>query len=114
MRKLFIVGDSTLSKFDDRSYYYSRYGYGTQMSFFLDDRIEVVNLALSGRSSKSYLSENNYKFLKDSIQKDDYLIIGFGHNNEKEDDVARFTSANKPIEDETSFMYSLNEYYLLV
>lgn len=112
MRKLFIVGDSTLSKFDDRSYYYSRYGYGTQMSFFLDDRIEVVNLALSGRSSKSYLSENNYKFLKDSIQKDDYLIIGFGHNNEKEDDVARFTSANKPIEDETSFMYSLNEYYI--
>jgi len=112
MRKLFIVGDSTLSKFDDRSYYYPRYGYGTQLSYYLNDEIEVINLALSGRSSKSYLNENNYQILKNSIKKDDFLIIGFGHNNEKDDDVARFTSANKPIDDETSFMYSLNEYYV--
>ena len=67
MRKLFIVGDSTLSKFDDRSYYYPRYGYGTQLSYYLNDEIEVINLALSGRSSKSYLNENNYQILKDSI-----------------------------------------------
>lgn len=112
MKKLFIVGDSTLSKFDDRSYYYPRYGYGTQMSYYLDNRIEVVNLALSGRSSKSYLKENNYQILKEKISEGDFLLIGFGHNNEKDDDVARFTSANKPIDDETSFMYSLNEYYI--
>ena len=108
--KLYVVGDSTLSGFNDVSYYYPRYGYATQLNRYLD--IEIVNLALSGRSSKSYLTEENYQVLKKSIKKGDYLLIGFGHNNEKEDDVARFTSANKPIDDESSFMYSLYHYYI--
>ena len=34
---LFIVGDSTLSSFNDISYYYPRYGYGTQLKYFLDE-----------------------------------------------------------------------------
>lgn len=110
---LYIVGDSTLSKFNDQSYYYPRYGYGTQLYNYLDaSKIDIVNLALSGRSSKSYLLEDNYKLLKESIKEGDYLLIGFGHNNEKSDDVARFTSANLPIEDQSSFMYSLNEYFI--
>lgn len=110
---LYIVGDSTLSKFDDRSYYYPRYGYGTQLSYYLDEnKIDIVNLALSGRSSKSYLNESNYEVLKKSIKEGDFLLIGFGHNNEKSDDVARFTSANKPLDDKDSFSYSLNEYYI--
>ena len=93
---LYIVGDSTLSKFNDHSYYYPRYGYGTQLYNYLDtSKIDIVNLALSGRSSKSYLLEDNYKLLKESIKEGDYLLIGFGHNNEKSDDVARFTSATK-------------------
>ena len=65
MNKLFVVGDSTLSGFNDESYYYPRYGYGTQLNNYLD--LEVINLALSGRSSKSFLLEDNYKILKDSI-----------------------------------------------
>ena len=110
MNKLFVVGDSTLSGFNDESYYYPRYGYGTQLNNYLD--LEVINLALSGRSSKSFLLEDNYKILKDSIGEGDYLLIGFGHNDEKSDDVARFTNANLPIEDDRSFMHSLNENYL--
>ena len=110
---LFIVGDSTLSSFNDVSYYYPRYGYGTQLKYYInEEKINIVNLALSGRSSKSYLIESNYEFLKQNIKSGDFLLIGFGHNNEKSDDVARFTSANLPIDDENSFMYSLNEYYI--
>ena len=110
---LFIVGDSTLSCFNDFSYYYPRYGYGTQLKYFIDEnKINIINLALSGRSSKSYLNEVNYQTLKDNIKKGDYLLIGFGHNNEKADDVARFTSAKLPIDNENSFMYSLNEFYI--
>ena len=30
---LFIVGDSTLCSFDDSTYFYPRYGYGTQRRF---------------------------------------------------------------------------------
>lgn len=50
-----IVGDSTVSEFNDQ-YYYPRYGWGTQISNYLKDGCEVHNLALSGRSSKSLYS----------------------------------------------------------
>ena len=56
MRTLWVVGDSTLSSFDDK-YYYPRYGYGTRLSCYLNDKVNVENLALSGRSSLSFTRE---------------------------------------------------------
>ena len=109
---LFVVGDSTLASFAD-SYYYPRYGYGTQLTNYFDQAITVNNLALSGRSSKSFITEKNYtQILKNNLKAGDYLLIGFGHNDEKSDDVARFTDASKPLTDSTSFKYSLYEYYI--
>ena len=49
-----------------------------------------------------------------SIKAGDYLIIGFGHNDEKSDDGLRFTDASKPTTDSTSFKYSLYENYIKV
>lgn len=109
--KIFLVGDSTVCSFAD-NYYYPRYGYGTQLGEYLTDKATVVNLALSGRSSKSFITESNYETLKNSISAGDYLIIGFGHNDEKVDDDTRFTDASKPYTDETSFGYYLYEYYI--
>ena len=105
------MGDSTVCSFSD-SYYYPRYGYGTQLAAHLDAKATVINLALSGRSSKSFITESNYTTLKNSITEGDYLIIGFGHNDEKSDDAARFTDASKPHTDESSFGYYLYTYYI--
>lgn len=89
--KIYVVGDSTVCSFSD-SYYLPRYGYGTQLHEYLNvQENQIVNLAISGRSSLSYLTEDNYATLKSSIGAGDYLIIGFGHNDEKSDDKARFT-----------------------
>ena len=52
MKRLFVIGDSTVCLFNDSTYFYPRYGYGTQLEKYLND-FEVINLALSGRSSKS-------------------------------------------------------------
>mgnify|MGYP003523179039 FL=1 len=49
MSTLWVVGDSTLSSFDDK-YYYPRYGYGTKLGCYLNSKVQVNNLALSGRS----------------------------------------------------------------
>ena len=108
---VYFVGDSTVCSFSD-NYYYPRYGYGTQLANYLAPEATVVNLALSGRSSKSFISEANYETLKNSLKAGDYLIIGFGHNDEKSDDAARFTDATKPYTDETSFGYYLYNYYV--
>ena len=108
---LYIVGDSTLSSFKD-TYYYPRYGYGTMIDKYLNNDIVVKNIALSGRSSKSYLKEKEYTYLKENITGGDYLIIGFGHNDEKDEDPNRFTTANKDLNDPTSFPYYLYNYYI--
>ena len=108
---IYLVGDSTVCSFTD-GYYYPRYGYGTQLGNYLDEKATVINLALSGRSSKSFITEANYETLKNGLKAGDYLIIGFGHNDEKSDDAARFTDATKPYTDETSFGYYLYNYYI--
>ena len=110
---VYLVGDSTVCSFND-NYYYPRYGYGTQLGNYLNELVTINNLALSGRSSKSFTSEENYQTLLASLKEGDYLIIGFGHNDEKSDDAVRFTDASKPITDSTSFKYSLYENYIKV
>lgn len=108
---LFLVGDSTVCQFTDTSYYYPRYGYGTQIGNHLSDKVTVRNLALSGRSSKSFLTEENYQTLKNEIGENDYLLIGFGHNDEKTE-ADRYTNPNLSSTDPTSFKYSLTKYYI--
>ena len=118
-KKIYVVGDSTVSSFND-NYYLPRYGYGTQLFnyFDLENSNQIVNLALSGRSSLSFFSESNYTTLKNGIGEGDYLIIGFGHNDEKYDDSSRFTDPNPDYKTATtsggkpSFQYTLYEKYV--
>lgn len=116
-KKIYVVGDSTVCSFND-NYYLPRYGYGTQLAEYLNvTSDQIVNLAISGRSSKSFLTESNYATLTSSIGEGDYLIIGFGHNDEKSDEAARYTDANGTHTQATtangdSFQYVLYENYV--
>src|SRR5262249_37272394 len=69
-RTLYLVGDSTVAAFND-PYYYPRYGYGTQIGNYLSPSVTVDNLALSGRSSKSFIDpadNGNYAILTSSLK----------------------------------------------
>lgn len=107
---IWIVGDSTVSSFND-NYYYPRYGWGTQISNYLDGSFKVQNLALSGRSSKSYTVDPEYKTLLSGMKSGDYLLIGFGHNDEKLE-AERYTNPNGTYLDEGSFANSLYKNYI--
>lgn len=107
---LWVIGDSTLSSFEDKCFY-PRYGYGTMLGEYLDQQIEVRNIALSGRSSKSFTTEPEYQELISGMKKGDYLVIGFGHNDEKTEE-ARYTNANGDYREEGTFAYSLYENYI--
>lgn len=112
---MWIVGDSTVSPFTD-TYYYPRYGYGTQIGNYLDSSYTVQNLAESGRSSKSYLTDSSAKYaqLTAGIKEGDVLVIGFGHNDEKDDDATRFTDPNGDYKTEGSFAKSLYDNFVKV
>lgn len=120
-KKIYVVGDSTVCDYSEKpdNYYMQRFGYGTQLFNYLnlDNANQVVNLALSGRSSLSFLTEANYTTLKNGIGDGDYLIIGFGHNDEKSDDKLRFTDPAADYKTAStgkgaSFQYTLYENYV--
>ncbi len=105
-RKLFVVGDSTVSPFNDHRFF-PRFGYGTKLQDFLDaEKIEVENLAMSGRSSVSFTQEPNYGTLIRFLKAGDWLLVAFGHNDEKADP-DRYSNAGGSVEDEASFKHSL-------
>ena len=107
---LWVVGDSTASSFSD-NYYMPRVGWGEGLSYFFDDSIEIKNLAVSGTSSKSYLSRPEYQIFLNGISRKDHLIIGFGHNDEKRGDVT-FTDPSGDYLKKGSFANSLFENYI--
>jgi lysophospholipase L1-like esterase len=107
---VWIIGDSTVSSFAD-NYYYPRYGWGTQIDKYLDGTYEVKNIALSGRSSKSYVNDKEYKELTAGMKQGDYLLIGFGHNDEKAE-ADRYTDPNGDYKTAGSFSNSLYENYI--
>ena len=115
---LYIVGDSTVDEFltasgtpKDTTYFYERCGWGGHIKDYTE-KLTIKNYGASGRSSKDYLGTDYYNDIKTNIKAGDYLMIGFGHNDEKSDDATRFTDASKPITDNTSFKYSLYENYI--
>ena len=107
---MYVIGDSTVCNYvkddgshTDATYFYPRYGYGTQLGNYLSSKITVNNLALSGRSAKSFLAEANYQTFVNGIKAGDFLVIGFGHNDQKSDDADRFASAAESTDTEGSF-----------
>lgn len=107
---LWVVGDSTAAEFDDSTYYSPRYGWGTQLANYFQ-YIHIRNLAVSGTSSKSFTETVPYQTLMQEMKEGDYLIIGFGHNDEKAES-GRYTNPNDSYTVPGSTQYYLYEYYL--
>ena len=92
--KIFIAGDSTACNYphNGNKSRYPRTGWGQVFGERFSDKVQVVNCAISGRSSKSFMREPNFDFIRKNISGGDYLIIQFAHNDSKESDKSRFTS----------------------
>ena len=81
--RVFIAGDSTAAtKLIEKK---PETGWGEMIPEFFSADVEFVNLALNGRSSKSFIDEGHLQKIIDSISSGDFLFIQFGHNDEKAD-----------------------------
>lgn len=107
---LWVVGDSTAAAFHDTSYYYPRYGWGTQLDRYFEG-VVIENLAVSGTSSQSFLETSQYERLLQEIKPGDYLIIGFGHNDEKAESL-RYTNPSTSISTPGSIQHYLFTDYI--
>ena len=77
-----IIGDSTVCNYDvNRT---QQRGWGQMLPEFLkSDNSQVINLAVGGRSSKSFRREGRWDKLLKLSPRPDYLLIQFGHNDIK-------------------------------
>ena len=80
---IFVIGDSTAANKDTTGGKVER-GWGMMLQNCFDaDYIVVDNHAVNGRSSKSFLNEGRWEKVLERIRPGDYVIIQFGHNDEK-------------------------------
>ncbi|MFF4351909.1 rhamnogalacturonan acetylesterase [Streptomyces sp. NPDC001530] len=88
-RTLYIAGDSTAAqKYADAA---PETGWGMALPFFLHDDLVIANHAVNGRSSKSFIDEGRLAAILEVIAPGDFLLIQFGHNDEKSADPTRYT-----------------------
>ena len=60
-------------------------GWGEGLKSFVRESAKIHNHAASGRSTLSFINEGRWQVVLDSLKKGDFLIIQFGHNDEKPD-----------------------------
>ncbi|MEB2781071.1 rhamnogalacturonan acetylesterase [Algoriphagus sp. C2-6-M1] len=79
---IFLVGDSTMA---DKPYSGSNpeKGWGQVFPLYFKEGIRFENHAKNGRSTKSFRAEGRWKSVMKRLKPGDYVIIEFGHNDQK-------------------------------
>lgn len=87
---VFMIGDSTKANkpLDKEN---QERGWGQMLPIYLEGAIKVDNHAVNGRSSKSFIDEGRWEKVREQIRPGDYVIIQFGHNDEKAKSPDRYT-----------------------
>lgn len=78
---IFMIGDSTMANKDIEKG--PERGWGMVLQGFFSENVVVDNHALNGRSSRSFILEGHWQKVYDAMKPGDYLVIQFGHNDEK-------------------------------
>ena len=87
---LFIIGDSTAANKQPKAY--PETGWGMELQSFFKADVVVDNRALNGRSTKSFKAEKQWEAVLEKLVPGDYVLIEFGHNDEKIDKPGTGTS----------------------
>lgn len=78
--KIYIAGDSTAQTYKEERDGLIK-GWGQMLELCFDEHIKVVNHAIGGRSTNSFIAEGRWERLISEVKPDDYVFIQFGHND---------------------------------
>lgn len=98
---IFWAGDSTVKQNDFTSF--PQTGIGQGLPLYLKREVQIRNFAQNGRSTKSFITEGRLQAIEKLIEEDDFLLIQFGHNDEKPDE-------ERHTEPFTTFKENLKQY----
>lgn len=77
---VWMIGDSTMCRYEPTRAPLT--GWGMPFAHFFDSTVTIDNRARGGRSTRTFISENRWQPIADSLQEGDYVLIQFGHNDE--------------------------------
>ena len=77
---VYLIGDSTLSIKEKKSY--PETGWGMPFTRFFDENVKIDNRAMNGRSTRSFIEEKRWEPVVSNLKKGDYVFVQFGHNDE--------------------------------
>jgi len=82
---LYIIGDSTV-----RNSNKEQWGWGALIADLFDtSRISIANNAMAGRSTRTFIREGRWDRVLNVLQKGDYVMMQFGHNEGSRPDTTR-------------------------
>ncbi len=100
---IWLIGDSTMArKSVSRN---PESGWGEGLKEFFTEKDTIHNHAAGGRSTKSFITEKRWEAVKDSLKPGDFVVIQFGHNDEKK-------TPELYTDPETSFKQNLEKFIL--
>ena len=109
MRKpvFYIIGDSTVKNGSGRSTNLLQ-GWGSFMVDYFDTtKITIQNDAIGGRSSRTFMTDGRWDKILSTLQKGDYVIMQFGHNDGGPlDDTARARGTIRGIGNDSTEIYN--------
>ena len=103
----YIIGDSTVKNGDGKNSNQLQ-GWGSFIDTFFDTtKITISNQAIGGRSSRTFLTDGRWDKILATLQKGDYVIMQFGHNDGGAlDDTARARGTIKGIGEDSVEIYN--------
>ncbi|MCL2558980.1 MAG: pectinesterase family protein [Turicibacter sp.] len=111
---IFLIGDSTVSPHPDTfdNWDVFREGWGERLQPYLSEEATVVNLAVSGRTSLDFVtagaSAANYQRFLNEMTAGDYVLIQFGHNDQRSPNISLEGDHTTP----GSFQFFLYQHYV--
>jgi lysophospholipase L1-like esterase len=82
--KVWMIGDSTMCLYEPNRAPLT--GWGMPFADFFDTTVTIKNVARGGRSTRTFISENRWQPVADSLQEGDYVLMQFGHNDEAKEE----------------------------
>lgn len=103
----YIIGDSTVRNGDGTGRN-GQWGWGSFIADYFDTaKISISNQAIGGRSSRTFITEGRWDKIMATLQKGDYVIMQFGHNDASPlDDTARARGTIRGIGNDSSEIYN--------
>ncbi|MCD0488821.1 rhamnogalacturonan acetylesterase [Pedobacter sp. MC2016-14] len=81
--KIYLIGASTCANKKEAAR--PETGWGEKFQPFFKDNVTVDNRALNGRSTKSFRNEGHWDKVMKELKAGDWVLIQFGHNDQKLD-----------------------------